>query len=107
MCEAHLNSPSSAGAVWNEKWAKAGHIPSVVLCICLHLLVSWPNMMEMDQGQPKCSGSQKPLPNMVLRLPKETNVVHVSAHGVVGSFSEKLEIIEVEKGNNFACSSLF
>lgn len=40
---------------------------------CLYVGQIW---WRCIRGQPKCSGSQKPLPNMVLRLPKETNVVH-------------------------------
>lgn len=33
MCEAHLSNPASAGAVWDGKWAKAGHIPSGAACL--------------------------------------------------------------------------
>lgn len=53
MCEAHLSSPASAGAVWDGKWAKAGHIPSAAECVCLQLLLSWPNVLEVHQGGPR------------------------------------------------------
>lgn len=79
MCEAHLNSPSSAGAVWGGKWAEAGHVPSGAVCVCLHLLISWPNMLEVHQGETQVFRALETL----TELPKEPSAVHVSARGVV------------------------
>lgn len=82
MCEAHLNSPASAEAGWAGKWAGAGHIPSAAVSAstCLSAgQICW----RCIKRQPKCSRSQKSLPNMALTLPKEPSVVHVSAWGVV------------------------